>query len=111
MTIYSIVVVGAIWIVDIGLDSSAVELLTRVTGVPGSIPGPATCFQYSSFSITFGAMNRIFRQSDRFKYQRHIALLVEHLTRDLGGPGSNPGLVCHYFSHPVTFGAVTNPWN
>lgn len=47
-----IVVVGAIWTVDIGLDSSAVELLTRVTGVLGLIHGPAICFQYSYFPIT-----------------------------------------------------------
>ena len=39
------VVVGAIWTVDIGLGSSVVELLTRVAGVPGSIPGPAICFR------------------------------------------------------------------
>ena len=32
----------------------------------------------------------------------HIAQLVEHLTRDLGGPGSNPGLVRCIFSLPVT---------
>lgn len=31
----------------------------------------------------------------------HIPQLVEHLTRDSGGPSSNPGLVCHYLSHPI----------
>ena len=57
---YVYVVVGAIWTVDIGLDSSVVELLTRVAGVPGSNPGPAICFQYvyahSSFPTTDGAV-------------------------------------------------------
>lgn len=38
------VVIGAIWTVDISLGSSVVELLTRVAGVPGSIPGPAIYF-------------------------------------------------------------------
>lgn len=47
-----IIVVGAKWTVDIGLNSSVVDLLTRVAGVPGSIPGPAICFQYSSIPIT-----------------------------------------------------------
>lgn len=34
------VVVGAILTVNIGLGSSVIEILTRVTGVLGSIPGP-----------------------------------------------------------------------
>lgn len=46
-----------------------------------------------------------------------IAQLVEHLTRDLLGPGSNPGLVYHYitcsnpglFYHYISFNVVTNP--
>lgn len=30
------------------------------------------------------------------------SLIVEHLTRDSGGTDSNPSLVRHDFSHPVT---------
>lgn len=37
-----------------------------------------------------------------------ILQLVEHLTRDSGGLGTNPVLVRQYVSHLVTFGAVTN---
>lgn len=40
-------------------------------------------------------------QSDRFEYQCQRAQLVEHLTKDSGGPGSNPTLIHHYFSHPI----------
>lgn len=29
-----------------------------------------------------------------------VAYVVEHLTRGLGGTGSDPGQVCHYFSPP-----------
>lgn len=29
--------------------------------------------------------------------------------RDSMGPDSNPGLVCQYFSNPVTFGAMPIP--
>lgn len=36
-----------------------------------------------------------------------IAKLVEHLTSALEAPGSNPGLIFHYISHPIKFGAVT----
>lgn len=39
-------VVGAVWTVGVGLGGSVVELLAGVAGVPGSIPGPAICFQY-----------------------------------------------------------------
>lgn len=38
---------------------------------------------------------------DRFEHRCQIAQLVTHLTRDLGGLDSNPGLIRHYFSHPV----------
>lgn len=31
------------------------------------------------------------------------------LTGDSGGQGSNLSFVCHYFSHPVAFGAVPTP--
>lgn len=27
---------------------------------------------------------------------------LEHLTKGSGGQGLNPGLLCQYFSHPVT---------
>lgn len=27
--------------------------------------------------------------------------LPDRLTRDLGGPGSNPSLICHHFSYPL----------
>lgn len=40
-------VTGAMWTMDIGLSSSVEELLTRVAGLLGSIPGPAICFQCS----------------------------------------------------------------
>uniref|UniRef100_K1Q0S1 Uncharacterized protein n=1 Tax=Magallana gigas TaxID=29159 RepID=K1Q0S1_MAGGI len=40
--------------------------------------------------------------TDRFEYRRQIAQLVEHLTRDSGGPGSNPGLVYNYASLAFT---------
>lgn len=40
-------------------------------------------------------------QSDQFN-GRQIAQTVEHLTRNSGGPGSNPGLVGNYFSHPAS---------
>lgn len=40
----SAVIVEAIWMVDICLGSSVVELLDRVTGVSGSSPGPALYF-------------------------------------------------------------------
>lgn len=36
----------------------------------------------------------------------HIPPLVEHLTRDSGGLGFNISHVSHYFSNPITFGAV-----
>lgn len=39
-----LVVVGAIQTVDTGLDGSVVELLTRVAGVPDTIPSPADVF-------------------------------------------------------------------
>ena len=39
-----LVVVGAIRTVDTGLDGSVVELLTRVAGVPDTIPSPADLF-------------------------------------------------------------------
>lgn len=42
-------------------------------------------------------------------HPHHIAHLVGHLTRDSGRPGSNPGLVRHYLSHNVIFGANSNP--
>lgn len=35
--------------------------------------------------------------------------LIEHPTRDLGNLGSNPGVVCYYFLHPVTFWCHINP--
>lgn len=38
-------------------------------------------------------------QSDRIENKCQIAQLVQHLTRDSGGLGLNPGLVCH----PDTF--------
>lgn len=34
----------------------------------------------------------------RFEYRRQIAHSVEHLSRDSGGLGSNPGLVHHYYN-------------
>lgn len=40
--------------------------------------------------------------SDWFKYQRQVAQLVEHLTRNSGGLCSNFNLVRYYFSHPAT---------
>lgn len=43
-----------------------------------------------------------FWRADQFKYQCQMAQLVDHLTRDSGGLCLNPGLVSHYFSHPVT---------
>lgn len=43
---HQVVVVGAIWTSDVGLGSSMVELLTRVTGFLGSIPDPAIYFHY-----------------------------------------------------------------
>lgn len=39
-------------------------------------------------------------------WPNQVAQKVKHLTRDL----EDQSLVCHYFSHPVTFDAVTNPW-
>ena len=39
-----------VWAVDIGLGSSVVEHLTRDTGVPGSIPGPAIHFRPSRYT-------------------------------------------------------------
>lgn len=38
-------------------------------------------------------------RSDRFEYWRQIAQLIEYRTRYSEGPGSIPGLFCHYFSH------------
>lgn len=35
------------------------------------------------------------------------AQLVEHMTRFTGGKDSNPGLVCHYFSHPTKYQTTT----
>lgn len=58
---------GYICTVDIGLDNSVEELLTRVSGVLGSIPGPAIYFQctsihiynaHSSFPITHALIQR-----------------------------------------------------
>lgn len=49
------VVVWAIWIVDIGLGSLVVELLTRVVGISCFVPGPFICFRlyvHSSFPTT-----------------------------------------------------------
>lgn len=43
------VVFGAIWTVDIALDTSVVELLIRAAGVPGSNPGPLYMYTHSSF--------------------------------------------------------------
>lgn len=31
------------------------------------------------------------------------------MTRDAGGPGSNSGVVGHYFSIPINFGVVPTP--
>lgn len=39
----------------------------------------------------------------------HVAQLVEHLARDSGRPGLNPGLFHHYFSHTITFAAMATP--
>lgn len=39
-------------------------------------------------------------QSDQFN-GRQIAQTVEHLTRNSGGPGSNPGLVGNYSPIPL----------
>lgn len=53
-------------------------------------------------------------QSDQFDHGwcQIAQLVLEHLAIDLGGlQGLNPGLVCHYFSHPIGFGALTNPWS
>lgn len=47
-------------------------------------------------------------QSDQFN-GRQIAQTVEHLTRNSGGPGSNPGLVGNYFSHPASLIITKNP--
>lgn len=35
-----------------------------------------------------------------------IAYVVEHLTKDFRESDSNPGLVSHYYSNPVRFGAL-----
>lgn len=40
--------------------------------------------------------------------EHQMAHVVEHVTRDSGGPCSNPGVGNHYFSHAVTFGVVTH---
>lgn len=37
-----------------------------------------------------------------------MAHVVDHVTRDSGGPCSNPGVGNHYFSHAVTFGVLTH---
>lgn len=47
-------------------------------------------------------------QSEQFDHGwcQIAQLVLEHLAIDLGGlQGLNPGLVCHYFSHPIGFGA------
>lgn len=44
--------------------------------------------------------------SEWFEYWHQIAQLVEHLTRDSGGPGLNSCLVSNYFSHPVTLAYI-----
>lgn len=41
--------------------------------------------------------------SSWFEYKHQLAQFVEHPTTDSEGPGSNPCLVRHYFSHPITF--------
>lgn len=41
--------------------------------------------------------------SSWFEYKHQLAQFVEHPTTDSEGPGSNPSLVRHYFSHPITF--------
>lgn len=40
-----------------------------------------------------------------------IAQLVKQLTKNTVGLGSNPGMVRHHSSHPITFDASANPWN
>lgn len=46
---------------------------------------------------------------DWFNHWHKIAKLVEHLTRDSWSMCLNPGLDCHYFSLPNTFGAMPIP--
>lgn len=46
-----LVVATYIWTMDIDQSSSVVELLARVAGVPGLIPGPAIYFQCTNMLI------------------------------------------------------------
>lgn len=59
--------------------------------------------------INFGKVKCIV--CDHLSYVQILVPLVEHLTGDSMNLGSNHILVSHDFSHPITFGAVANPWN
>lgn len=59
--------------------------------------------------INFGKVKCIV--CDHLSYVQILVPLVEHLTGDSMNLGSNHILVSHDFPHPITFGAVANPWN
>lgn len=48
--------------------------------------------------------------SDRFEYQHRIAQLVKQLNIESRGSCSNPCLVRHYLSNPVTVLSIINPF-
>lgn len=63
-----------------------------------------TCVAYTLLSECFFFI--VVLRSDRFEYRRLTTQLVKHLIRDLGGAGSNPGMVRHVFAYSVTVGTL-----
>lgn len=59
-------------------------------------------YEWFFFNHLYVHLKLFFIKVVTVRLAHQTAQWLEHLTKDSGGPGLNPGLVRHYFSHPAT---------